>query len=195
MPSTWSLSAVNEEAFARAARRGAWRRAALLVDEVLPEQSMRQWVLSFPFQLRFLFASRPEIMAVRRLQPIFFPLADQFAEQAPEFLLFLCTEYVQFVILVFENDLQGLVQLACACTAQAYQLAAPVVRIGWAVDPARFLQPVENLGQAAGAEQQRTVQLGRGELPGLGLGPQRGQHVEIGAAHAQGLEQLFDIVQ
>ena len=35
---------------------------ALLVDEVLPEQPMRQWVLSFPFQLRFLFASRPEIM-------------------------------------------------------------------------------------------------------------------------------------
>ncbi len=36
--------------------------AALLVDEVLPEQPMRQWVLSFPFQLRFLFVSRPEIM-------------------------------------------------------------------------------------------------------------------------------------
>ena len=36
--------------------------AALLVDEVLPEQSMRQWVLSFPFQLRFLFASQPAIM-------------------------------------------------------------------------------------------------------------------------------------
>ena len=36
--------------------------AALLVDEVLPEQPLRQWVLSFPFQLRFLFASRPEIM-------------------------------------------------------------------------------------------------------------------------------------
>ena len=36
--------------------------AALLVDEVLPEQPMRQWVLSFPFQLRFLFASLPEIM-------------------------------------------------------------------------------------------------------------------------------------
>lgn len=36
--------------------------AALLVDEVLPEQPMRQWVLSFQFQLRFLFASRPEIM-------------------------------------------------------------------------------------------------------------------------------------
>jgi len=34
----------------------------LLVDEVLPEQPVRQWVLSFPFQLRFLFASRPEIM-------------------------------------------------------------------------------------------------------------------------------------
>ena len=37
--------------------------AALLVDEVLPHLPMRQWVLSFPFQLRFLFASRPEIMS------------------------------------------------------------------------------------------------------------------------------------
>ncbi len=36
--------------------------AALLVDEVLPEQPMRQWVLSFPFQPRFLFARRPTIM-------------------------------------------------------------------------------------------------------------------------------------
>lgn len=36
--------------------------AALLVDEVLPEQPIRQWVLSFPFQLRFLFASQPDIM-------------------------------------------------------------------------------------------------------------------------------------
>ena len=43
------------------ARRMA-ESAALLVDQVLPEQPMRQWVLSFPFQLRFLFASRPEIM-------------------------------------------------------------------------------------------------------------------------------------
>jgi hypothetical protein len=30
----------------------------LLVDEVFPHQPVRQWVLSFPFQLRFLFASR-----------------------------------------------------------------------------------------------------------------------------------------
>ena len=36
--------------------------AALLVDEILPEQPIRQWVLSFPFQLRFLFASYPKIM-------------------------------------------------------------------------------------------------------------------------------------
>jgi ribosomal protein S27E len=43
------------------ARRMA-ESAALLVDEVLPEQPMRQWVLSFPYQLRFLFASRPELM-------------------------------------------------------------------------------------------------------------------------------------
>ena len=31
--------------------------AALLVDEVLPEQPVRQWVLSFPFQLSFPFAA------------------------------------------------------------------------------------------------------------------------------------------
>ena len=36
--------------------------AALLVDEVIPQVPMRQWVLSFPFQLRFLFASYPELM-------------------------------------------------------------------------------------------------------------------------------------
>jgi hypothetical protein len=35
------------------ARRMA-ESAALLVDEVLPEQPIRQWVLSFPFQLRFI---------------------------------------------------------------------------------------------------------------------------------------------
>ncbi|AGH47323.1 hypothetical protein C427_5226 [Paraglaciecola psychrophila 170] len=36
--------------------------AALLVDDVLPHEPIRQWVLSFPFQLRFLFASYPHIM-------------------------------------------------------------------------------------------------------------------------------------
>jgi len=45
---------------------GARRRAesaALLVDEVFPEQPVRQWVLSVPYPLRFLFASHPAIMA------------------------------------------------------------------------------------------------------------------------------------
>ncbi len=37
-------------------------RAALLVDEVLPNNPMRQWVLSVPFPLRFLFASQPAVM-------------------------------------------------------------------------------------------------------------------------------------
>ena len=36
--------------------------AALLVDEILPYQPMRQWVLSVPFPLRFLFASKPKVM-------------------------------------------------------------------------------------------------------------------------------------
>ena len=37
--------------------------AALLVDDVLPHQPMRQWVLSVPFPLRFLFASNPKVMS------------------------------------------------------------------------------------------------------------------------------------
>ena len=37
--------------------------AALVVDEVLPHELIRHWMLSFPFQLRFLFASRPELMS------------------------------------------------------------------------------------------------------------------------------------
>jgi len=36
--------------------------AALLVDEVLPHQPIRQWVLSVPFPLRFLLASNPNDM-------------------------------------------------------------------------------------------------------------------------------------
>jgi len=36
--------------------------AAQLVDEILPHQPMRQWVLSVPFQLRMLFASQPAVM-------------------------------------------------------------------------------------------------------------------------------------
>ena len=43
------------------ARRMA-ESAALLVDEVLPHEPMRQWVLSVPFPLRFLFASQPKNM-------------------------------------------------------------------------------------------------------------------------------------
>ena len=44
------------------ARRMAESSALLVdVDDVFPHQPVRQWVLSFPFQLRFLFASRPLI--------------------------------------------------------------------------------------------------------------------------------------
>jgi ribosomal protein S27E len=44
------------------ARRMA-ESAALLVDDILPHEPIRQWVLSFPFQLRFLFASYPQVMS------------------------------------------------------------------------------------------------------------------------------------
>jgi hypothetical protein len=36
--------------------------AALLVDEVLPERPLRQWVLSLPFALRFLLAREPGVL-------------------------------------------------------------------------------------------------------------------------------------
>jgi hypothetical protein len=36
--------------------------AALLVDEVFPKQPVRQWVLSAPYPLRFLFGSCPAVM-------------------------------------------------------------------------------------------------------------------------------------
>jgi hypothetical protein len=36
--------------------------AALLVDEVFPEQPVRQWLLSLQYSLRFLFARRPEFI-------------------------------------------------------------------------------------------------------------------------------------
>ena len=35
--------------------------AAHLVEHVLPGQPIRQWVLSFPYPLRFLFATRPAV--------------------------------------------------------------------------------------------------------------------------------------
>ncbi len=43
------------------ARRMA-EAATHLVDEVFPKKPMRQWVLTFPFELRFLFAREPKIM-------------------------------------------------------------------------------------------------------------------------------------
>jgi len=43
------------------ARRMA-ETAALLADEVFPDVPLRQWVISFPFPLRFLFAAHPHAM-------------------------------------------------------------------------------------------------------------------------------------
>ena len=37
--------------------------AAHLVDELFPEKPVRQWVLSVPFQLRFLFATQPQVLS------------------------------------------------------------------------------------------------------------------------------------
>jgi hypothetical protein len=37
--------------------------AAHLVDNVIPAVPVRQWVLSFPWPLRMLFARRPEVLS------------------------------------------------------------------------------------------------------------------------------------
>ena len=42
--------------------RGMVETAALLVDHVLPHRPVRQWVLSFPYPLRFLLASQAQAM-------------------------------------------------------------------------------------------------------------------------------------
>ena len=55
--------------------------AALLVDEVFPEQPVRQWVLSVPYPLRFLFASRPDVMG-RVLGIVYRCIATQLIKKA-----------------------------------------------------------------------------------------------------------------
>jgi hypothetical protein len=55
--------------------------AALLVDEVFPAQPVRQWVLSVPYPLRFLFASRPEVMG-RVLGIVYRCIATHLIKQA-----------------------------------------------------------------------------------------------------------------
>jgi hypothetical protein len=58
---------VRSEASVGDAQSQLWRpphgrAAALLSDEVFPDVPLRQWVISFPFPLRFLFAAHPQAM-------------------------------------------------------------------------------------------------------------------------------------
>jgi len=55
--------------------------AELRVDEILPHQPMRQWVLSVPFPLRFLFASNPRVMT-RELGIVYRSIATHMAHKA-----------------------------------------------------------------------------------------------------------------
>ena len=58
--------------------------SAHLLDEVFSHKVLRQWVLRFPFPLRFLFAKKPKLIgcspqfALSSLQPIF--KADRYSE-------------------------------------------------------------------------------------------------------------------
>ena len=55
--------------------------AALLVDDILPHLPMRQWVLSLPFPLRFLFASNPKVMT-RALAIVYRTIATHLTRKA-----------------------------------------------------------------------------------------------------------------
>ena len=55
--------------------------AALLVDEILPHEPMRQWVLSVPFPLRFLFDRNPKVMS-RVLGIVYCAVATHLAHKA-----------------------------------------------------------------------------------------------------------------
>ncbi|MCP5170281.1 MAG: IS91 family transposase [Hahellaceae bacterium] len=62
------------------ARRMA-ESAALLVDEVLPAVPIRQWVLSFPYQLRLLLAQQPDMMG-KVLEIVYRTLATHLIRKA-----------------------------------------------------------------------------------------------------------------
>lgn len=55
--------------------------AALLVEEVLPHLPMRQWVLSVPYPLRFLFAREPKVMS-KVLSIVYRTIASHLIRQA-----------------------------------------------------------------------------------------------------------------
>jgi hypothetical protein len=60
MPNDWWHSVANAAASARVAAHGAWPRARGIWWNVFGVQPVRQWVLSFPYPLRLLFASKPD---------------------------------------------------------------------------------------------------------------------------------------
>ena len=62
------------------ARRMA-ETAALLVGDILPQRPIRQWVLSFPFALRYLFATRPATLS-RVLAIVYRAIARRYAGAA-----------------------------------------------------------------------------------------------------------------
>jgi len=57
--------------------------AAGLVDHVFPQVPIRQWVLSFPWPLRLLFAARPQLLT-RVLAVVIRALSDTASETAPD---------------------------------------------------------------------------------------------------------------
>lgn len=59
----WSLCHVNDANRPSRGARCMAQTAAHLVDRVIPSVPVRQWVLSFPISLRYLFASNPDLLS------------------------------------------------------------------------------------------------------------------------------------
>ena len=70
--------------------------AALLVDGVLPWAPLRQWVVSFPFPLRFLFAGYPHLMS-KALGIVYRTIATWLIHQAGFTHSTACTGAVTFI--------------------------------------------------------------------------------------------------
>ncbi len=56
--------------------------AALLADEVFPDVPRRQWVISFPFPLRYLFAAHPQAMGNKVLSIVYRAISTHLGHKA-----------------------------------------------------------------------------------------------------------------
>lgn len=109
--------------------------AAWLVDQVLPEWPIRQWVLSFPFPLRFLLATNPTLIS-RVLGIVYRVIAGHLIRQAGHTQQAACTGAAT-LIQRFGSALNLNVPFHVLFLDGVYQVAPDVTRLRfqWVRDP------------------------------------------------------------